>query len=125
MPLSPYHRARSLCEREKTFLAAHADGYGLYKRRTTVSRIRKQLRNNKRRANKVEIELVEKTALLVSAGVEITKRVAMGVEIKQLADEKAELGLKNSELEWDYATAKQKYEEYRTAVALRRELRRE
>jgi hypothetical protein len=121
------YRYSGVCpsERENAFLSAHSDGYGLYKRRASVSRIRKRLRNNKRRANKVEFELVEKTALLVSAGVEISRRATIGVKIKQLADEKVEIELAIHQLEQDYAAAKQKYEEYRTAIALRRELRRE
>ena len=72
------YRYSGVCpsERENAFLAAHADGYGLYKRRASVSRISKRLRKSKRRANKVEIELVEKTAQLVTASVEITRLLA-------------------------------------------------
>ena len=57
---------------------------------------------------------------LVSAGVEIAKRAAMGVEIKQLADEKAEVKLAIHQLEQDYAAAKQEYEEYRHRISIRR-----
>ena len=116
------YRYTGVCpsEQEPAFQAAHIDGYGLYQRRATVSRIGKRLRNSKRRADKIEIELVEKTAQLVSASVEIARRAAIGVEIKQLADKKAELRLKISELQKDYAVAKEKYEAYRIAVALRR-----
>ena len=66
------------------------------------------------------MELVEKTVKLVSAGVEITRRAAIGFEIKQLADKKAELRLKINELEQDYAVAKEEYEEHRHRIALRR-----
>ena len=116
------YRYSGVCpvELEPKFQAAHTDGFGLYQRRTTVSRIGKRLRKSKRRADKIEINLVEKTAQLISAGVEITRRVSIGVEIKQLADEKAELKLKISELEREYDVAKQEYEEYRHLVALRR-----
>ncbi len=106
------YRYSGVCpsEHEPAFQAAHTDGYGLYQRRATVSRISKRLRNSKRRADKIEMELVEKTAKLVSAGVEIT----------QLADKKAELRLKINELEQDYAVAKEEYEEHRHRIALRR-----
>ena len=108
-------------EHEDAFLAAHADGYGLYKRRATVSKIGKRLRNSKRRADKIELELVEKTALLVSAGVEMARRAAIGVEIKQLADEKTEIDLAIRQLEHEYANAEQEYEEYQAWIAHRRE----
>ena len=107
-------------EQEPAFQAAHTEGYGLYQRRVTVSNVAKRLRNRKRRADKIEYELVETTAQLVNAGVEISKRAAMGVKIKQLADEKAEVELAIVELEQKYATAKQEYEEYRIRIALRR-----
>ncbi len=116
------YRYSGVCpsEQEPAFQAAHTDGYGLYQRRATVSRIAKRLRNSKRRTDKIEIELVEKTAQLVTASVEITRRVAMGVEIKQLADEKVELELAIHQLEQEYAAAKQEYEEYRIRIAPRR-----
>jgi len=44
----------------------------------------------------------------------------MGVEIKHLADEKAELELTIHRLEQEYAAAKQEYDEYRIRIALRR-----
>ena len=58
--------------------------------------------------------------LLAVIGVEITRRAAIGVEIKQLADEKVELELAIHRLEQDYTSAKQDYEEYRHRIALRR-----
>ena len=117
------YRYTGVCpfELESEFQAAHTDGFGLYQRRVTVSRIGKRLRKSKRRADKIEIVLVEKTAQLISTGVEIARRMAIGVKIKQLAEEKAELKLKISELERDYNVAKQEYEEYRRLVTLRRE----
>ncbi len=117
------YRYTGVCpvELEQEFQAAHTDGFGLYQRRVTVWRIGKRIRKNKLRADKIEIELVEKTAQLISTGVEIARRMAIGVKIKQLAEEKAELKLKISELERDYNVAKQEYEEYRRLVTLRRE----
>jgi len=105
---------------EPAFQAAHTEGYGLFQRRATVSKIAKRLQNRERRANKIEHELVETTAQLVGAGVEVVKRAAMGVKIKQLAEEKAEVELAIQQLEYEYAAAKQEYEEYRIRVALRR-----
>ena len=116
------HRYAGVCPsaQEPAFQAAHTDGYGLYQRRAAVSKVGKRLRNSKRRANRIEIKLVETTAQLVAAGVEIAKRAAMGVEIKQLADEKAELELAIHRLEQEYAAAKHEYEEYHNRIALRR-----
>ena len=116
------YRYAGVCppEQEPAFQAAHTDGYGLYQRRAAVSKVGKRLRNSKRRANRIEIKLVETTAQLVAAGVEISKRAAMGVEIKQLADKKADLELAIHRLEQEYAAAKQEYEEYRIRIALRR-----
>ena len=115
------YRYSGVCpvELEPEFQAAHTTGFGLYQRRVTVSRIGKRLRKNKRRADKIEIELVEKTAQLISTGIEITRRATIGVEIKQLAEEKVELKFKISELEREYDVAKQVYEEYRHLFAFR------
>jgi hypothetical protein len=107
-------------EQEPAFQEAHTEGYGLYQRRVTVSKVAKRLRDRKRRADKIEYELVETTAQLVNAGVAISKRAAMGVKIKQLADEKSDVELTINDLEQEYATAKQEYKEYRIRIALRR-----
>ena len=80
-------------DQEPAFQEAHTVGYGLYQRRVTVSKVAKRLRNRNRRADKIEYDLVATTARLVNAGVEISKRAAMGVKINQLADEKIRRGI--------------------------------
>ena len=113
------YRYAGVCpsESEGAFLAAHADGYGLYKRRVAVARIVKRLQKSKRRADQIEFSFVEKTAQLVSGDVSVAQRAAIGVEIKQLAEKKADLALTIQQLEYDREVAQRDYDEYRARMA--------
>ena len=105
---------------EAEFQAAHADGYGLYSAPRNGFQGRQEAPETKRdRANRIERELVETTARLVGTGIAVSKRAAMGVKIKQLAEEKVEVAESIQRLEYEYAAAQEEYEEYRIAVAHR------
>ena len=105
---------------EGAFLAAHAEGYGLYERQAALAAIRKRLHHSKERAKDIEYILVEKTVLLVSSEVEVTDRAAIAVELKQLAVEMADVEISIRQLEHDYAVAERDYEDYRNHLSYRR-----
>lgn len=113
------HRYSGVCpsELEPAFLAAHADGFGLYQRRAAIERLRKQLRRTASRSNEIERLIAEKTALLVSPTASVQNRVALGVEIKQLADEKVDVAKAIDRLEHDYALAESDYLAYQRGLA--------
>lgn len=98
---------------EGAFVAAHAEGYGLYERQAALTRIRKRLHHSKERAKEIEYILAEKTVLLVSSDVEVTDRAAIAIDLKQLAEEMAEVEISIRQLEHDYAVAEREYEDYR------------
>ncbi|MDH3474017.1 MAG: DUF2799 domain-containing protein [Rhodospirillales bacterium] len=104
---------------EGPFLAAHSDGYGLYERRAALDGIARQLSYNKQRSQEIEYLVVEKTASLVSPIMLPSERAAIAVELKQLAEEKAEVDRAIPRLERDYAEAERDYEAYRGQIANR------
>ena len=106
---------------EEAFAAAHAEGYGLHTRRLALYRVQKRLRYSKKRAREVEHLLTEHTVLLVAPDTEVSERAAVAVELKQLAEEKAELDATIRDLERERAAAAFEYERYRDSVAARRE----
>jgi hypothetical protein len=104
---------------EAAFVAAHADGYGLYTRRMALNKVRKRLRYSEKRAKEIEYQLAENTALLISPDIEGSKRAAIAVELKQLAEEKVELEAAIRQLEHDRARAEREYDRYQDFVASR------
>ena len=101
---------------EAAFAAAHADGFGLYQRRTEMNRIGKELSWSKARAEKIEFLMVEKTARLVEPALIPTERAAIAIELKQLTEEKIDLEQSIRTLEIDYADAEAEYEAYREEI---------
>ncbi len=104
---------------EGAFLAAHADGYGLYERRAAINRIGRQLSYSKRRASEIEYLVVEKTTLMLSPTLLATERALIAVELKQLVEEKTEIERSIPQLEVDHVEAQRDYEAYRNHVANR------
>lgn len=104
---------------EGAFLAAHADGYGLYERNAALTGIRKHLHRSRKRAKEIEYLLAEKTAQLVSPDALAADRAALVIELKQLTEEKVELEAQIDQLEYDYAAAQGEYERYRKHLAAR------
>lgn len=115
------YRYAGVCpaEFEDAFLAAHADGYGLYERDAALKSLRKRLHGSRERAKKIEYLLTEKTALLVSSEVEVSERAAIAVELKQLTEEKVGLEARIDQLEYEYAVAEHDYQSYHDRIAAR------
>jgi len=104
---------------EDAFLAAHADGFGLYQRRATVKRLSKMINRKHNRTKTIERLMAEKTAALVSFKIPPAQRFTIGVELKQLTEERVEIERSISQLETDLAQARQDYRFYQESVAHR------
>lgn len=104
---------------EAAFLDAHADGAGLYQRKSALNRIGKRLSSSKARAKEIEYLLVEKTALLIAPTLPTPERAALAVELKQLTEEKIAVEQSIFRLEDDQAEAQRDYEDYRSQLANR------
>ncbi len=102
---------------EAAFAAAHADGFGLYQRKTALNRIGRRLSTNKARAKEIEYLLVEKAALVISPTLLAPERAALAIELKQLGEEKVEIEQSILRLERDHAEAQRDYEQYRGQLA--------
>ncbi len=115
------YRYRGICPAhlEGPFLAAHADGYGLYERRSALTAIGNRLNYSKARSKDIEYQVVERTAHLVSPVLSPAERAATTIELKQLFEEKTELESSIPQLEQDYAEAERDYEDYRSEIAAR------
>lgn len=109
------YQYRGICpaELETAFVSAHADGYGLYQRYATLQGIRTRLNHRKKRANDVERQFVEKTAALVALTTPPNQRANLAVDLKQLADEKAQLRETIAQLERDEIVAARDYDAYK------------
>lgn len=102
---------------EPAFVAAHADGYGLYERRSALNRIEKRLRRSRKRAAQIEYDITNSTARLVAPRTSPRERARLAVDLKQLAEEKVELEHELHALEQDRARAEFEYRRYRNQIA--------
>ena len=120
-PLNAYHlgtqgyQYAGICppEQESAFIAAHADGFGLYQRHATLRAIRHRLEHSKRREQTVERLLTDKTMRVVGPGLAADERASLAVDLKQLAEERAELRQSIAQLEREEIAAARDYEAYR------------
>jgi hypothetical protein len=101
---------------EAPFLAAHAEGYGLYERGAAIDQIRRQLRQSQERARSIEYSLAERTALLIAPDLLPAERATVVIDLKQLTEEKIDLERSIDQLEHDYAAAELEYEHYRSRI---------
>ena len=61
--------------------------------------------------------MAEKTAALVSPQTAQARRLTIGVELKQLTEERVDIERSISQLETDLAHAEQDYQDYRESLA--------
>ena len=104
---------------EDTFLAAHADGLGLHQRRATVNRLRKRITRKHRRSKTIERLMAKKTTALVLSQTPPSKRLILGVELKQLTEERIEIEWSIGQLQIDLEQAQHDYRGYRESLARR------
>ncbi|MDH3738522.1 MAG: DUF2799 domain-containing protein [Alphaproteobacteria bacterium] len=104
---------------EETFLAAYGDGYGLYERRTTVNQLNKAIHRKQHRMKSLERRMAETTAALVSPQTPPSERLSIGVELKQVTEERIEIERDISQLEIDLVHAEREYQSYNESLARR------
>jgi hypothetical protein len=104
-------------ELEGPFVAAHAEGYGLYERGAVLDRLRKRIRYSQERSRNIEHRLAEGAALLIAPDLLPTERATLVIELKQLTEEKIDLARAIDQLAQDYAAAELEYEGYRRHLA--------
>ena len=120
-PLNGYHlgtqgyQYSGICpsDQERAFVAAHADGFGLYERHAALRSIRNRLDHSKRRAQTVEQLLAEKTVRVIGPSLAADERAALAVDLKQLAEERTELRHSIVQLEREEMAAARDYDAYR------------
>ena len=115
------YRYRGVCPAglEDAFLAAHADGLGLHQRRATVNRLRKRITRKHRRSKTIERLMAKKTTALVLSQTPPSKRLILGVELKQLTEERIEIEWSIGQLQIDLEQAQHDYRGYRESLARR------
>lgn len=104
---------------EPAFLDAHADGFGLYRRRATVNRLRNRITHKHNRSKKIERLMAKKTAALILSNTPPSQLLTLGVELKQLAEEQVGIKRSISELEIDLEQAEHEYRGYFESLAHR------
>jgi len=104
---------------ESAFAAAHADGFGLYQRRVRMQNIGKRLSYSRQRSQELEFELADRTLSMATPSPDLTAAdvATRAIELKQLAQEKIELGQAIKQLESDYAQAQYDYEAWRSQIS--------
>lgn len=101
---------------EGAFSQAHADGMGLYERRMAVQNIRNRLNQARRRADDLELAIADKTTAMISPSTTIESRINLGIELKQLTQEKVEAERSIPQLEADLNTAQSELDSYRNGM---------
>jgi hypothetical protein len=104
---------------EGPFVDAHTDGFGLYQRRVAAQNAANRLSNALQRALDLEHIITEKTTAMFSPNTPMLEKPAIGIEIKQLTQEKIELEKSIPQLQADYDAAQRDYSEYRASIAAR------
>jgi hypothetical protein len=123
-PLNGYHLGTQgyeytgICpsDQESAFIAAHADGFGLYERHAALRSIRSRLEHSKRREQTVEQLLADKTVRVIGQGLAADERAALAIDLKHLAEEKTELRRSIAQLERDEMVAARDYDAYRRTL---------
>lgn len=112
-------RYNNVCppELEPAFSQAHADGMGLYDRRMAVQSARNRLNQAKRRASDLELIIADKTTAMISPSTTMEGRINLGIELKQLTQEKVEVERSIPQLETDLNAAQSELDAYRNSLS--------
>jgi len=106
-------------ELEGPFVDAHQDGVGLRNRRVAVDRASRRLNDARNRADELELVIADRTTAMISPDASIEDRVNLGIEIKQLSQEKIELERSIPLLEADLEKARHELNAYRASLPAR------
>lgn len=109
------YKRNNVCppDMEPDFVDAHEEGFGLYRRRAAVQRAVDRRNNARRRADDLELIIADKSAAIISPSTPVAERIEMGIEIKQLTQEKVDLEQSIPGLDAEIDQARQELDEYR------------
>lgn len=102
---------------EAAFQSANADGYGLWERKKAVGDTASRLSSARQRSNDLELIVTDKSKLMFSPDVLAADRITIGIEIKQLIQEKRDLQRAIPGLEAAQAAAQNNLAAYKASLA--------
>lgn len=102
---------------EGRFVDAHSDGLGLNKRRAAVDNAASRLGQARQRADDLELIIADKTTAMISSNRSMADKINIGIQIKQLTQEKIELERSIPRMEADVGDAQTKLDDYRDSIA--------
>jgi hypothetical protein len=104
---------------EGAFLEARKDGQGLRKRRAAVDNAAGRLSQARQRADNLEFIITDKSTAMISPATSIADKVNLGIQIKQLTQEKVDLERSIPHMEADLDAAERELNDYRDNIASR------
>ena len=102
---------------EGPFLDAHNEGLGLYERRAAVDSAAGRLSQARQRADDLELIIADKATAMISPTMLMAYRVNIGIEIKQLTQEKIGLQRSIPRMEADLNEAQYELNDYRNRIS--------
>jgi len=102
---------------EGTFLDAYEDGLNLRERRVAVDNAAYRLNKARQRADNLELIISDKTTAMISPTTPLGDRVNIGIEIKQLTQEKVDLERSIPGMEADLNNARYELNDYRDRIS--------
>jgi len=102
---------------EGAFLDAYEDGLGLRERRAAVDNAASRLSQARQRADNLELIIADKTTAMISPATPLGDRVNIGIEIKQLTQEKVELERSIPGMEAALSNARYELNDYRDRIS--------
>lgn len=102
---------------EAGFRDANADGYGLWEREKAVNDARNELASAKQRSADLELEITDYTKAMLSPTIPTAERISMGIEMKQMVQEKQEVSRSIPRLEAKLTAAESELSAFRASIA--------
>lgn len=102
---------------ERPFLDAHKDGAGLRERRAAVDKAESRLSQAKKRANSLERTIADKSTAMISPDTSMEGRINLGIDIKQLTQEKVDLNRSIPRMEAELTEARRELNDYQASIA--------
>lgn len=109
------YRYANVCpaDLEADFVDAHNEGFGLYQRRVAVDNAVQRLNTARQRADSLELAIADKSTAMISPATPMADRISLGIEIKQLTQQKVDLEGSIPGLQADVDAARHDLDEYR------------
>lgn len=102
---------------EGAFLDSHKDGRGLHERRAAIDNISSRLNQARQRTDDLEYIIADKATAIISPATLTGDRIAIGIEIKQLTQEKVNLERSIPRMESDLGAAERELHDYRAYIS--------